>query len=106
MVVGHTPQVQDASAFVSTYDTEVIKKYPYLTRINSACGNRIYRIDTMMSRAFSINVKDYREVQYGRLNALEINLNEDGSTGKIYNIYHTGEDRFGKTEHIQQIREI
>ena len=106
MVVGHTPQLQDATAYVSTYDTEVVKKYPYTTRINSACNDRIYRIDTMMSRGFNINVKDYREVQYGRLNALEINLKDDGTTGAIYNIYHTGDLRFGKTVNIQQIREF
>jgi hypothetical protein len=82
MVIGQTPQLLNASAYVSTYDPDVVKKYPYTTRINSVCGNRIYRIDTMMSRGFNIGVNDYREVQFGRLNALEINFNPDGSMGE------------------------
>jgi hypothetical protein len=100
LVVGHTPQNENASAHVSTYDPNVVKKYPYTTRINSACVQRIYRIDTMMSRGFTSNIDDYREVQYGRLNALEINLKQDGTTDTIYNIYHTG-----KTQNIISVPE-
>jgi hypothetical protein len=106
MVIGHTPQLLNASAYVSTYDPDVVKKYPYTTRINSVCGNRIYRIDTMMSRGFNIGVNDYREVQFGRLNALEINFNPDGSMDKVYNIYHSGNANFVKTEHIRQVPEF
>jgi hypothetical protein len=104
MVVGHTPQLQNAADFVKTYDPVVVLKYPYTTRINSVCGGRIFRIDTMMSRGFNINVKDYRDVQYNRLNALEINLNPDGTT-EINNIYHSGDDKFIKTRSIQQLPE-
>jgi hypothetical protein len=105
MVIGHTAQSENASAYVRQYDPDVTKKYPYTTRINSACGDRIYRVDTMMSRAFNIGVNDYREVQYGRLNSLEINFNSDGSMGEIYNIYHSGSSKFIKTKNIQQVPE-
>lgn len=105
MVIGHTPQLENVNSFVSRYDPDVAQRYPYTTRINSACGDRIYRIDTMMSRAFNIGVKDYREVQYGRLNALEINFNKDGSLRNVYNIYHSGRDKFAKTINIPQVQE-
>jgi len=59
-----------------------------------------------MSRGFNIGVNDYREVQFGRLNALEINFNPDGSMDKVYNIYHSGNANFVKTEHIRQVPEF
>jgi hypothetical protein len=106
LVIGHTPQDANMSTFVSTYDPIVAKKYPYTTRINSACGQRIYRIDTMMSRGFSSHITDYREPQYGRLNSLEINLNSHGLSDSIYNIYHTGEKNMGKTDQIFKVPDI
>ena len=105
MVIGHTPQLENASSYVAQYDPDVVKMYPYITRINSACGEKIYRIDTMMSRAFNIGVNDYREVQYGRLNSLEINFNSDGSEGKVYNIYHSNRPKFSRTISIPQVPE-
>jgi len=103
LVIGHTPQhtAKSAIGLIETPDLNGDTEQPYITRINKACGNRIYRIDTMMSRAFNIGTVDYRKVQLGRLNALEIILNPDGSAKNIYNIFHKG-----KTEIIDEVNII
>jgi len=106
MVIGHTPQLENVNSFVSMYDPDVAQRYPYITRINSACDNRIYRIDTLMSRAFNIGVKDYRQVQYGRLNSLEINFNKEGILESVNNIYHSGRQKLAKTKVIRQVQEF
>jgi hypothetical protein len=106
MVIGHTPQLRNVNSFVAKYDPDVAQRYPYITRINSACDNRIYRIDTMMSRAFNLGVHDYREVQYGRLNSLEINFKENGLLDSVYNIYHSGRVKLAKTNSIPKIPEL
>jgi hypothetical protein len=103
LVIGHTPQHTERTdlAIVNSPDLNGDTEQPYITRITKACGNRIFRIDTMMSRAFNLGTVDYRKVQLGKLNALEIILNPDGSPKNIFNIFHKG-----KTEIINEVNII
>ena len=95
IVIGHTIQgdcndnpPQGIAEVRLQYDRKdsagnIIKRCTTLP--TTACGNRVYRIDTAITR--SQGAADYRTPAYGRLNSLIIELERDGSkkTVSIHN---------------------
>jgi hypothetical protein len=92
IVIGHTIQGDcndtpsiDVAEVRLQYDRkddkgEIIKRCTTLP--TTACGNRVYRIDTAITR--SQGATDYRTPAYGRLNSLIIELESGGSKKNVF----------------------